>query len=91
MPFSGKELGKHMQRVNAKEARRNISHLLDRISAGEEIIILRRGKPVARMSKADEQEEKPLQFPDRNAFRRKLPPMKKNSASLIRDIRDERG
>lgn len=38
-----------MQKVNVKEARRNISRLLDEINAGEEIILLRRGKPVARM------------------------------------------
>ncbi|MCF8036224.1 MAG: type II toxin-antitoxin system prevent-host-death family antitoxin [Desulfobacteraceae bacterium] len=80
-----------MQKVNVKEARRNISRLLDEINAGEEIIILRRGKPVARMLRIETQEEKPLQFPDRSLFRSKLPPMKQSSASLIRDIRDERG
>lgn len=80
-----------MQIVNAKEARRNISHLLDRVNAGEEIVILRRGKPVAVMSKVEEQERKPLRFPNRSKLRNKLPPMKQGSASLIRDIRDERG
>ena len=80
-----------MQKVNVKEACRNISRLLDEINAGEEIIILRRGKPVAHMLRIETQEEQPLQFPDRSLFRRKLPPMKQISASLIRGIRYERG
>ena len=80
-----------MQKVNVKDARRNISRLLDEISAGEEIILLRRGKPVARMVQVENDEREPLRFPDRALFRSKLPPMKLSSASLIRDIRDERG
>lgn len=80
-----------MQKINIKEARREISRLLDEVNAGEEIIILRRGKPVARLTQVDAQEPKSLEFPDRSAFRSKLPPMKQDSASLIRDIRDERG
>ena len=80
-----------MQKVNVKEARRNISRLLDEITAGEEIILLRRGKPVARMVQVENDEKEPLWFPDRTLFRSKLPPMKQGSASLIRDIRDERG
>ncbi|KXB09296.1 prevent-host-death protein [candidate division MSBL1 archaeon SCGC-AAA385M11] len=79
-----------MQKVNAKDARKNISQLLDQINSGEEIIILRRGKPVARMSRVEE-ENPPLRFPDRSDLRGKIPPMTRNSASLIRDIRDERG
>lgn len=80
-----------MQKINAKDARKNISHLLDQIHSGEEIIILRRGKPVARMSKVEDEEHTPLRFPDRSALRDKIPPMIQKSASLIRDIRDERG
>lgn len=80
-----------MQKVNVKEARRNISRLLDEINAGEEIILLRRGKPVARMVQVGSDDKEPLRFPDRTLFRSKLPPMKQSSAYLIRDIRDERG
>lgn len=80
-----------MQEVNVKEARRNISRLLDAVAAGEEIIILRHGKPVVRMEKVEIQDAKLLKFPDRSAFRKKLPPVKQSSAALIREIRDERG
>jgi antitoxin (DNA-binding transcriptional repressor) of toxin-antitoxin stability system len=38
-----------MLEVNVKDARSNLSSLLDRVEAGEEIIITRRGKKVAKM------------------------------------------
>jgi len=69
-----------MQKVNTKEARRNISQLIDKVNTGEEIMI-----------QVEPEKAKPLQFPDRSAFRSKLPPMKQSSASLIRNLRDERG
>ncbi len=80
-----------MRKINVKEARQQISRLLDEVNAGEEIIIVRRGKPVARLMQMNGNKTKQLQFPDRSELRHKLPPMTQNSASLIRDIRDERG
>jgi prevent-host-death family protein len=38
-----------MQRISIKEARSQLSSLLDRVAAGEEFILLRRGKEVARL------------------------------------------
>jgi antitoxin (DNA-binding transcriptional repressor) of toxin-antitoxin stability system len=38
--------------VAAHEAKAHLSELLDRVENGEEIIITRRGKPVARISRA---------------------------------------
>ncbi len=38
-----------MRRISVKEARSNLSALLDQVAAGEEIILLRRGKEVARL------------------------------------------
>ena len=38
-----------MMEVNVKEARCNFSSLLDRVERGEEIIIKRRGKKIARL------------------------------------------
>jgi prevent-host-death family protein len=38
-----------MERISVKEARRQLSSLLDRVAAGEEFILLRRGKEVARL------------------------------------------
>jgi prevent-host-death family protein len=38
-----------MERISVKEARRQLSSLLDRVAAGEKFILLRRGKEVARL------------------------------------------
>jgi prevent-host-death family protein len=38
-----------MNEVGADEARSKLSTLLDRVESGEEILITRRGKPVARL------------------------------------------
>lgn len=35
--------------INVKEARRHLRELLDRVERGEEVLITRRGKPVARL------------------------------------------
>lgn len=40
-----------MQQVQIAEAKAHLSALIDRVEAGEEIIIARRGKPVARLVK----------------------------------------
>lgn len=38
-----------MKNVSVKEARENLKSLIDRVAAGEEVILLRRGKEVARL------------------------------------------
>ncbi len=38
-----------MKTVNVHEAKTHLSRLLERVSAGEEIVIARSGKPVARL------------------------------------------
>jgi antitoxin (DNA-binding transcriptional repressor) of toxin-antitoxin stability system len=42
-----------MKTIGVTEARRNFSRLLDRIAEGEQIIIERRGVPVAILRRAD--------------------------------------
>jgi prevent-host-death family protein len=36
-------------KVNTHEAKTNLSRLLDRVAAGEEVIIARSGKPIAKL------------------------------------------
>ncbi|MFZ2630649.1 MAG: type II toxin-antitoxin system prevent-host-death family antitoxin [Desulfosalsimonadaceae bacterium] len=78
-----------MQKVSVREARQNIGQLLDAVSAGEKVIITRRGKPVAKLVIIDNMNEE-LRFPDRHEFRSSLPPSKQCAADFIREIRDER-
>ena len=40
-----------MVTVNVHEAKTNLSHLLKQVEAGEEVVIARNGKPVARLVK----------------------------------------
>ena len=44
--------------VNVHEAKTHLSRLLDRVSQGEEIVIARAGRPVARLVPAREQPER---------------------------------
>jgi len=39
--------------IGAFEAKTHLSALLDRVAAGEDVVITRHGKPVARLTKAD--------------------------------------
>ena len=43
-----------MIKVGAFEAKTNLSSLLDRVAAGEEVLITKHGKPVARLVKAND-------------------------------------
>ncbi len=79
-----------MQKVNVREARQNISRLLDAVEAGEKVIITRRGKPVAKLLVVDK-EDVELRFPDRKEFRSQFPAATITSATLVRELRDERG
>ncbi len=78
-----------MQKVSVREARQHIGQLLDAVSAGEKVIITRRGKPVAKLVVIDSM-NKDLCFPDRSEFRSSLPPSKKYASDVIREMRDER-
>jgi prevent-host-death family protein len=44
--------------VNAHEAKTHLSRLLDRVSQGEEVIIAKAGKPVARLVSVKERPER---------------------------------
>jgi prevent-host-death family protein len=57
-----------MQTVNIHEAKTHLSRLLNRISAGEEIIISKAGKPVARLIPWREPCEKRQPGRDRGKF-----------------------
>jgi prevent-host-death family protein len=55
-----------MAQVKVREVRSNLRALIERAEAGEEIVILRRGKPVARLMPPDHE---PRPFPDLTGFR----------------------
>jgi prevent-host-death family protein len=55
--------------INVKEARTKISSLLDRTQKGEEVVIVRRGKRVARLVPIDNINRR---LPDLRTFRNSL-------------------
>lgn len=75
-----------MKTINVRDARESISQLLDLVQTGEEVIILRRGKPVARLIGP---ERRGGSFPDRSQLRKSLPPMSHSAAEMVRSLRDD--
>jgi prevent-host-death family protein len=75
-----------MQTINVRETRERLSQLLDAVASGEEIVILRHGKPAARLTGA---QAEPVCFLDRSEFRRSLPPAKESAAVAVSLLRDD--
>lgn len=77
-----------MTEVSVKDARDNFRTWLDRAEAGEEIVILRRGREVARIVPP---RREPKTFPDLTEFRKSIKlrgePM---SETVIRQRRESR-
>ena len=74
--------------VNLAHAKAHLSELLDKVEAGEEVVITRHGKPVAHIRHAGPPKE-PIDFEALAALRATLPPQRRSSAELIRKMRDE--
>jgi prevent-host-death family protein len=77
-----------MLTVTLVEAKTRLSEILDRVAAGEEVVITRRGRPAARIA-AVSPPKQPV--PDLSAFRARMPRLRKPSYVLIREMRDEEG
>jgi antitoxin (DNA-binding transcriptional repressor) of toxin-antitoxin stability system len=73
--------------VSLAQAKTHLSELLDRVEAGEEVVITRHGKPVAHVRRAVA-EKKPLALDKLAALREELPPWSKDSATLVREMRE---
>ena len=75
-----------MEMVPAFEAKTKFGELLDRVIAGEEIVITRHGAAIAHLS-AIRKPPRPLR--PLSEFRARQPAWSGPSASLLRDARDE--
>ena len=75
-----------MVTVNLAQAKARLSELLDKVEAGEEIVITRHGRPVAHLSSVSKPKMpvRPLA-----AFRAKMPNWRRPSVELLREARDE--
>ncbi len=77
-----------MVTVSLAQAKTRLSELLNDVEAGQEVVITRRGKAVARLSSAS-QVKKPLPLRDLARFRATMPGLRRPAAELLREIRDE--
>jgi prevent-host-death family protein len=73
-----------MKHVGIKQARQELAGLIDRAQAGEEVIITRKGKPVAKLI-AEPKAFKPL--PSLAEFRKGLGQTGAAAGELLRDAR----
>ena len=76
-----------MKHIGIKQARQELRDLIDRAEAGEEVIITRQGKPVAKLVAAPKT-RKPL--PSLAEFRKDIGRVGTPAAQLLRAERDAR-
>ena len=72
--------GEPMEKVSVCEARKRLSYLLDSVAPGQEIVIVRRGKPAARLIAVRQSGWRG--FPDRSALRATLPRAKSSAEAV---------
>lgn len=77
-----------MKEAGVREARQNLSALIEEVKKGREITITDRGRAVARLVPPLSPESKP--YRGRSAFRRKMPVLNVLISSAILDEREER-
>jgi len=77
-----------MRTVNVAEAKAHLSEILDKVEAGEEVVITRHGKPVALVRQVTPRKQ-PLDFQALAALRARLPPQRRPSADVLSELRDE--
>jgi prevent-host-death family protein len=77
-----------MRTAGVREARQNLSALLDEVKNGGEIIITEHGRPVARLVPLDRPRGKRL--PDFAAIRRRMPVFDPPLSESLADDREDR-
>lgn len=76
-----------MDAVNLADAKARLSELVDRVEAGDSIVIIRRGKPVARLT-ALAKPRKPIDAALLHSLTAAMPPQSHSAAELVRSMRD---
>jgi len=76
-----------MKHVGIRQARQELPDLVDRAEAGEEIVITRQGKPVARLVAAP---KAPRPLPSLKDFRQGIGAAGTPAVALVREERDAR-
>ena len=77
-----------MKKAGIREARQNLSALIEDVKKGREIVITDRGRPVARLVPPSQQTGAP--FPDLSRFRRTMPVLTPPLSGSIQKDRGDR-
>ena len=77
-----------MRTAGVREARQNLSALLDEVKKGREIVITEHGRPVARLVPVGRQAEKRL--PDFRAIWRRMPRFDPPLSATLDEDREDR-
>lgn len=81
-----------MRMVGLAEAKAQLSALLDAVEAGDEVVITRRGQPVARLVRDGQgpQSEVAMPWPQRlRRFHAGQPGLAGSAVALVRELREE--
>jgi prevent-host-death family protein len=74
--------------VNLAQAKAHLSELLDKVEAGDEVVITRHGRAIAHLHPLVRPKRR-LPLADLAAFRATMPRLRQPSADLLRETRDE--
>ena len=77
-----------MRTAGVREARQNLSALLDEVRKGREIVITERGRPVARLVPVDRSGRRGV--PNLTAFRREMPALDPPLSQTVEEERADR-
>jgi prevent-host-death family protein len=77
-----------MRTAGVREARQNLSALLDEVRKGREVVITERGRPVAKLVPPDRPRGKGV--PNLAAFRRKMPVFRPPLSTTVTEDRADR-
>ncbi len=77
-----------MVTVSLAQAKAHLSELLNKVEAGEDVVITRHGRAVANISPASGRKQA-VRLDDLAAFRATMPRLRRPSAELLRWARDE--
>lgn len=76
-----------MATINLADAKAHLSELVDRVEAGEWIVITRRGKPVARLAPVISPRKR-IDVALLQSLTSTMPPQTQSAADLVRSMRD---
>jgi prevent-host-death family protein len=76
-----------MEAINLADAKAHLSELVDRVEAGDSVIISRRGKAVAQLT-AVTRSRTPINAALLQSLTTIMPPQAESAANLVRSMRD---